>query len=240
MEVGQLPGCDLAHTADLAVRKTLRSPDFVTKFLNMAKGHRQIQAEKASDFLARLVHNIQTGWIRTRTNGSSKKSKGNSMNKGISRTIRGMVVSLLVVLGAGPARALDVLSFDLNNPERNEVISALGFSITHAGSGALPGLDFSLFDFIYVAPSIDNASLQTFLGSRADDLNDFLTSGGSLVFGSPTPGGEKDLEFGLREPDTQELTANVVTAVPEPGTLALFGLGAAGLFFFRRRLKAKA
>jgi hypothetical protein len=176
------------------------------------------------------------------------------MKMKISRSRVVTAFSLLLVLASAPARALDILTFDFSSPDRNEVVGSLGFSITHAGSNALSGLDFSLFDVIYVSPSLDEAGLQSFLGSRAGDVTDFLGSGGSLVYGSYYDGNENEsgsdelnrdfsglLSDGpvdpILEPAAPQQPA-VVTAVPEPGTLALFGLGAACfLLFFRRRFK---
>jgi hypothetical protein len=144
---------------------------------------------------------------------------------------------------------LDILTFDFGAPERNEVVGSLGFSITHAGSNALLDLDFSLFDVIYVNPPMDEAGLQSFLGTRAGDVKDFLASGGSLIYGLPSGGDELNTDFtgllsdGPGDPILETIAPQqpvaAVTAVPEPGTLALFGLGIAGfLLFFRRRLLA--
>lgn len=231
------------------------------------------------------------------------------MNQRTSRFGFGIALSLLLVLGAGQARALDVLTFDTGNPDRNQVVGALGFSITQVGSSAVGGLDFSMYDVIYVAQSYEEfltSSLLGALGSRAGDLAAFVANGGGLVFGSPAVGGNVggsvvstspthsvvenvDLstlklsplpEIPLLDPvatysgspviytgelgegrvvtwnprgsgvitdeslqlvgNSLEWAAGGLESVPEPGTYALFGLGAAGLVFFRRRMKHKA
>jgi hypothetical protein len=176
------------------------------------------------------------------------------MNKSISRSGLGVAITLLLGLTAGPARALDVLTFDTKNAGRHEVSGGLGFSITQVGSHAVPGLDLSLFDVIYVNQSYEEflkGSLLASLGLRAVDLQDFVSHGGGMVFGSHAPGLNKKLDgkgakhVGLphnpivKDVDLSGLGPDV-SAVPEPGTFALFGLGVAGLFFVRRRMKAKA
>jgi hypothetical protein len=171
------------------------------------------------------------------------------MKMKISRSRVVTAFSLLLVLASAPARALDILTFDFGAPDRNEVVGSLGFSITHAGANALSGLDFSLFDVIYVNPPQDEAGLQGFLGTRAGDVKDFLASGGSLIYGLPSGSDQLTTDFTdflsdgpvdpIVDPVVPQQPVAAVTAVPEPGTLALFGLGAAGfLLFFRRRFQA--
>lgn len=176
------------------------------------------------------------------------------MNKNANRSGSGMGLALafLLVLGAGQARALDVLTFDVGNPERNETIGGLGISVTHVGSNAVSGLDFSMFDIIYLSLSVEDLFKGGFLASlglRAGDLKTFVSNGGSLVFGSPSGGnhpnlnGSGNIHAAPYCPPTPETAgpglAAPVTAVPEPGTFALFGLGAAGLFLIRRRMADK-
>lgn len=227
------------------------------------------------------------------------------MHKPTHRYGPGLVLALTLVLGAGKSQALDVLTFDTGNPERNEVIGALGFSITQVGASAVSGLDFSMYDVIYVAQSYEEfltSSLLGALGSRSGDLAEFVANGGGIVFGSPAAGGNiggsvvstspthdvvenVDLstlklnllpEIPILDPvatysgtpvistgelgdgrvvtwnpkpagvitdESLQLVSNSITwasgtleSIPEPGTYALFGLGAVALFFFRRRL----
>lgn len=235
------------------------------------------------------------------------------MNKETNRAGLGIALSLLLVLGAGQARALNVLTFDTGNPERNEVVGALGFSMTRVGASGVAALDFSQFDVIYVAQSYEEffgSSLLWSLGARAGDLQAFVSNGGGLVFGSPAAGINLDLnaaggilpslpshpvtdgvnlsgltlgglpavpfldpiaadggnpvllagglgdgrlvtwnpgEVGLITDASLQLVGNSIQwaaggtpAVPEPGTFALFGLGAASLLFLRRRKNSKA
>src|SRR5687768_4418340 len=106
----------------------------------------------------------------------------------------GVVLSLLLVLAVGQARALHVLTFDTKNPGRNEVAGGLGFSVTQVGSNAATGLDLSLFDVIYVSQTYEEFLLWS-MGLNEAALKDFVANGGGLVFGSNAPG--LDMEFDL-------------------------------------------
>lgn len=220
----------------------------------------------------------------------------------------GMAALVLSLTLAGKAQALNVLTFDTGNPERNASVGALGFSVTQVGASAVGGLDFASYDVIYIAQSYEElltSSLLGALGSRAGDLLAYIANGGGVVFGSPAVGGTAgsgitsspnpitsgvDLSTlslsslgslpifdavaedasgdavilagilgdgrvvgwnpgegpGLVTDESLDLVGNSITwaagdlqAVPEPGTYALFGLGAAGLLLLRRR-KSKA
>lgn len=101
-------------------------------------------------------------------------------------------LALALALGAGEALALNVLTFDTGNPERNSTVGSLGFSVTQVGASGIAGLDFSNYDVIYVAQSYEEflgSTLLGALGSRAGDLADYVAAGGGLVFGSPAIGG---------------------------------------------------
>ncbi len=219
--------------------------------------------------------------------------------KNLGRSLGIAVLTIALTLGAGKALALNVLSFDTGNPERNSTVGALGFSMTQVGTNAIAGLDFSAYDVIYVAQSYEEfltSGLAMSLGSRYADLNEYLVNGGGLVFGSPAVGGASGSGITAIDPFNPILTGvdlstlglstlpplpgvdpvaqgngggsaissgslgagNIVSwnpgqgpglitdeslllvensiqwagghpAVPEPGTMALFGLGLAGL-----------
>lgn len=213
------------------------------------------------------------------------------------------VLAMLLTVGAGKALALNVLTFDTGNPERNSTVGGLGFSMTQVGAGSVSELDFSMYDVIYIAQSYEelvSSSLFGALGSRAGDLLEFVANGGGIVFGSPAIGGVtasgltatspnpitqnvdlSTLSLGALPPigapvatdDGQtallagtlgdgrlvawnpgegpgEITSDALTlvensinyaggasAVPEPGTFALMGMGVAGILFLRRKKK---
>jgi hypothetical protein len=213
-------------------------------------------------------------------------------------------LALVLTLGAAPAVALNVLTFDTGNPERNSVVGGLGFSMTQVGAASVADLDFAMYDVIYIAQSYEElmtSSLLGALGSRAGDLATYVANGGGIVFGSPQIGG--GFNTGLTAPNPSHpvvtgvdlstlnlaplpdiglpiaiddgassiLTGNLgqgtivawnpgqgvnsitdeslllvensinyaggVPAVPEPGTVALMGLGLAGIFLYRRKNK---
>lgn len=100
-------------------------------------------------------------------------------------------LALMLALGMTQVMALNVLTFDTGNPERNSTVGALGFSITQVGSGSITDIDFTLYDVIYVAQSYEefaSSGLVGALGGRVGDLADYLANGGGLVFGSPAIG----------------------------------------------------
>lgn len=112
--------------------------------------------------------------------------------KNLGRSLGIAVLAITLTLGAGKALALNVLSFDTGNPERNSTVGALGFSMTQVGANAVAGLDFGAYDVIYVAQSYEEfltSDLAVALGSRYTDLNEYLANGGGFVFGSPAVGG---------------------------------------------------
>jgi hypothetical protein len=220
--------------------------------------------------------------------------------KHLGRSLGIAVLAIALTLGAGKALALNVLSFDTGDPDRNSTVGAFGFSMTQVGANAVAGLDFSAYDVIYVAQSYQEfltSDLAVALGSRYTDLNEYLVNGGGFVLGSPAVGGTSgsgivaidpfnpilsgvDLSTlglstlpllpgadplalgngggsvilsgsvgegnivswnpgqgpGLITDESIQLAENSIQwaggqapAVPEPGTLALFGLGLAGL-----------
>lgn len=100
-------------------------------------------------------------------------------------------LALILALGMTQVMALNVLTFDTGNPERNSTVGALGFSITQVGAESISGIDFTLYDVIYVAQSAEEfaaGGMAGALGSRVGDLSDYLANGGGLVFGSPEIG----------------------------------------------------
>lgn len=112
--------------------------------------------------------------------------------KHLGRSLGIAVLTIILTLGAGKALALNVLSFDTGNPDRNSTVGALGFSMTQVGANAVSGLDFGAYDVIYVAQSYQEfltSDLAIALGGRLTDINEFLANGGGLVFGSPAVGG---------------------------------------------------
>lgn len=112
--------------------------------------------------------------------------------KNLGRSLGIAVLTVAFTVGAGKALALNVLSFDTGNPERNSTVGALGFSMTQVGSNAVSSLDFGAYDVIYVAQSYQEfltSDLAIALGGRYADLNQYLANGGGFVFGSPAVGG---------------------------------------------------
>lgn len=100
-------------------------------------------------------------------------------------------LALMLALGMTQVMALNVLTFDTGNPERNSTVGALGFSITQVGAESIGEIDFTLYDVIYVAQSAEEfaaGGLAGALGTRVGDLADYLANGGGLVFGSPEIG----------------------------------------------------
>lgn len=143
---------------------------------------------------------------------------------GRSMGMAALVLSLTLGLAA-KAQALNILTFDTGNPERNASIGALGFSVTQVGSSAVGGLEFSHYDVIYIAQSYEElltSSLLGALGSRAGDLLAYIANGGGVVFGSPAVGGASGSGI-LSSP-------NPITAGVDLSTLSLSSLGSLPLF----------
>lgn len=174
-----------------------------------------------------------------------------------------LAMALAAIAGMGQAEALNVLIFESGDADRKSSIGGFGFSMTQVGANHAAGLDFTLFDVIYVSQSYEeflSGSLFTSLSARAADLAAYMARGGGLVFGSPAIGGglggitvpvpgpvTQKVDFsdmGLAPPPSQEgnstqWASSEVPAVPEPGAFALMGLGLAGILLVRRRARAR-
>jgi hypothetical protein len=129
---------------------------------------------------------------------------------GPRKTLSAMALAALVAMaGMGEANALNVLTFDSGDAERNSSVGAFGFSMTQVGSNHVAGLDFTLYDVIYVSQSYEEfltSSLSASLGARAADLATYVAGGGGLVFGSPAIGGGLG---GITAPVPGPITQNV-------------------------------
>jgi hypothetical protein len=103
-----------------------------------------------------------------------------------------LAMALAAIVGLGEAEALNVLTFDTGDADRNSSVGALGFGMTQVGANHVAGIDFTLYDVIYVSHSYEEflaSSLFASLGARAADLAAYVAGGGGLVFGSPAIGG---------------------------------------------------
>ncbi len=125
--------------------------------------------------------------------------------------------ALVLGMAAGQAQALNVLTFDTSNPERNTSVGALGFSITQVGSSSVADLDFSAYDVIYIAHSYQEfmtSSLLGALGTRFSDLAAYVSAGGGIVFGSPAIGGVEGSGAIGSGPIVQNVDLNTLGLLP--------------------------
>lgn len=131
-----------------------------------------------------------------------------------------LAMALAAIAGLGQAEALNILTFDSGDADRNSSVGAFGFSMTQVGANHVAGLDFTQYDVIYISQSYEeflSGSLFVSLGARAGDLATYVASGGGLVFGSPAIGGGLGgITAPLPGPITQNVDLSTLGLAPLP------------------------
>ncbi len=170
----------------------------------------------------------------TITNGRSIKGSGAITSTGKTFTLNGTLAP-----GASPGAITNTGDFTLGSTANT--ITEL------AGSGGVAGVDFDYFN-VTGNLALDGSLLITNYNSFSLDtvgtynLFDWATKSGnftnvtvgvtSLTFSGSAWTGDNGISTYTFDTTSGDLN---IAAVPEPSTLALFGLGAGALFFFRRR-----
>ena len=105
----------------------------------------------------------------------------------------GLMATLVASLLASSPGGLEILTIDTGDAWANSTISAIpGHNVTTISAAGIGGIDFNLFDVLYVSDTFSNFSTPAWaseLIARGPDIGTYINGGGFVIVGVQAFGG---------------------------------------------------
>ncbi len=105
----------------------------------------------------------------------------------------GLMTALVASLLSSSPGGLEILTIDTGDDWANSTISAIpGHNVTTITADGIGGIDFTVFDVLYVTDAFDNPSTPTWaseLIARGPDIDTYINGGGFVIVGVEAFGG---------------------------------------------------
>ncbi len=99
----------------------------------------------------------------------------------------GLMAALVASLLSSSPGGLEILTIDTGDSWANSTISAIpGHNVTTITAAGIGGIDFNLFDVLYVTDAFSNSSTPTWaseLNARGPDIETYINGGGFVIVG---------------------------------------------------------